>query len=322
MNIALYPFMMNNVNVLGYELDESYYDIQGAYGYNGVVTSSYEPLFIKKFYYELQRYCLSNNIIAEFTRFHPLLKNEEFSRGYLEINYNRPTVYIDLINSYNVIYENFAHSVKSNLKKAKENNLSASIYKHEYPYKKEFIEMYNETMKRVNVISKNAYDTNFFERTFNNLPIIHFVIFKDNMPIASAICLAHNNYLHIHLEVSRKEYWYLRPNDLLIKEIIQYGSDNGYTKIHLGGGRTVSPDDSLLRFKKKFSNLTSDFYIGGKIYDEKVYTNVCKQWNDRYQHLANKYKNNILKYKFTDDINYIQEDSDHLFDYDKYLLKK
>ena len=38
--ILLYPFLINSVNSLGYELDKEYYDIQGAYGYNGIVTSS------------------------------------------------------------------------------------------------------------------------------------------------------------------------------------------------------------------------------------------------------------------------------------------
>ena len=40
--IALYPFLINSINQLGYELDNEYFDIQGAYGYNGVVSSSYD----------------------------------------------------------------------------------------------------------------------------------------------------------------------------------------------------------------------------------------------------------------------------------------
>jgi hypothetical protein len=35
-NITLYPFLINSVNALGYNLDKEYFDIQGAYGYNGV----------------------------------------------------------------------------------------------------------------------------------------------------------------------------------------------------------------------------------------------------------------------------------------------
>ena len=47
--IALYPFLINSVNELGYDLDNEYFDIQGAYGYNGAVSSSYDEDIIKKF---------------------------------------------------------------------------------------------------------------------------------------------------------------------------------------------------------------------------------------------------------------------------------
>ncbi len=38
-NFALYPFLLNRINDLGYKLDKPYYDIRGAYGYNGVLSS-------------------------------------------------------------------------------------------------------------------------------------------------------------------------------------------------------------------------------------------------------------------------------------------
>jgi hypothetical protein len=48
-NIALYLFFINSVNELGYKLNNEYYDIQGAYGYNGVISSSYNIEFRRKF---------------------------------------------------------------------------------------------------------------------------------------------------------------------------------------------------------------------------------------------------------------------------------
>ena len=93
--IALYPFLINSVNELGYDLDAEYYDIQGAYGYNGVVTSSYKTNFREVFYQEFESYCNDNNIIAEFTRFHPLLGNYKFSETDLNIVFDRKTIFLD-----------------------------------------------------------------------------------------------------------------------------------------------------------------------------------------------------------------------------------
>lgn len=43
--VVLYPFLINPITTLGYKLDKEYYDIQGAYGYNGIITSSEDADF-------------------------------------------------------------------------------------------------------------------------------------------------------------------------------------------------------------------------------------------------------------------------------------
>ena len=68
--IALYPFLINSVNNLGYDLTDEYFDIQGAYGYNGVATSNNTISFKKKFQKTFCNYSNDSNIIAEFTTAH------------------------------------------------------------------------------------------------------------------------------------------------------------------------------------------------------------------------------------------------------------
>ena len=69
--IVLYPFLINPITPLGYKLDKEFYDIQGAYGYNGIITSSEDADFIAVFWKTFDAYCQENDIVAEFTRFHP-----------------------------------------------------------------------------------------------------------------------------------------------------------------------------------------------------------------------------------------------------------
>jgi len=87
--LALYPFLLNSVNNLGYSFDMEYYDLQGAYGYNGVVSSSFDPDFIDAFYQAFDKWCIERNVIAEFTRFHPLLRNQCFSTRHMKIFFDR-----------------------------------------------------------------------------------------------------------------------------------------------------------------------------------------------------------------------------------------
>ena len=113
--------------------------------------------FRKKFYSQFEDFCKQKYIIAEFIRFHPLLNNHEFARGYLNVIYNRQTVYINLIKSYNEVYGDYQPTVRGNILKAKENVLQVCIYQNEFPIKKEFDQMYYKTMNRVNAVKYSYF---------------------------------------------------------------------------------------------------------------------------------------------------------------------
>ena len=163
--LALYPFLLNRINDLGYELENSYYDIQGAYGYNGVVYSSNDPDFVKSFYHEFNKFCKEHNIVAEFTRFHPLLENYIFSKDFLDISYNRQTIYVDLTQKYDDIYRDYTRSIRQNLHTADANNLTLCTYQNVFPYKKDFFPMYRETMDRVNAERYLYFSDCYFDYT-------------------------------------------------------------------------------------------------------------------------------------------------------------
>ena len=113
--VALYPFLINSVNELGYNLNDEYYDIQGAYGYNGVISSSYNIEFRRKFFDAFNEYCKGNNIIAEFMRFHPLLNNYKFSNFFMKIIKDRYTVFLNLKKGYDLIWKDDYSSKNRNM---------------------------------------------------------------------------------------------------------------------------------------------------------------------------------------------------------------
>ena len=76
--VAIYPFLKNSIKSLGYKLDGEYFDIQGAYGYNGMISNTNEEIFLKECRSVFNRWCIEENIIAEFTRFHPIMQNEVY----------------------------------------------------------------------------------------------------------------------------------------------------------------------------------------------------------------------------------------------------
>ena len=117
-DIAMYPFLINSVNELGYNLSEEYFDIQGAYGYNGVATSNNTISFKNNFQENFCNFCRNYNIIAEFTRFNPILKNNKFS-DYLNPIKTNQDIIVDLkyseIDTWEKVYDS---SVRKNVNKA------------------------------------------------------------------------------------------------------------------------------------------------------------------------------------------------------------
>lgn len=296
-HFAMYPFLLNRINDLNYELNDDYYDIQGAYGYNGVVYSSNDPDFIRTFYIEFNQFCKDRNIIAEFTRFHPLLENHKFSEDYLNVIYNRQSVYVDLTKDYDEIYKSYSRKLRKELKIAKENDLLVLIFENDPMFKKEFIEMYKETMDKVNAERYLYFNHEYFNNLFLNVPITQFVVFSGSEPIASSLCIYDNYYFHGHLGCSKAAFLSLYPNSLIYDAKIRYAIEKKFKIYNLGGGRSIDENDSLLSFKKKFSKTINNFYIGKKVHNREVLQKIYEQWETKYSHLVDKYKNTFLKYR-------------------------
>jgi len=301
-DIILYPFLLNSVNSLGYSLDSEYYDIQGVYGYNGIITNNDHPEFIKKFNKHFTDYCINNNIIAEFTRFNPLLSNSVYSHNQLMVIEDRKTVVIDLSFKYEELWDNSYSSKNRNMiRKAKKLNYSTNVLTS--PGMKEidsFIEVYNNSMKRVNAEKYFFFQSSYFHDIFNLLKNNVFLI--NVLDQKSEVCCAGiffqcEKYFHYHLS-GRSENADNSANNFLIDRAIDFAMKNGAAFFHLGGGRSSMLNDSLLKFKTDFSKQLLSFSIGKKIHNPPIYSQVISQWEKKYPEKVEAHEKILLKYRF------------------------
>lgn len=297
--IALYPFLLNSVNNLGYHLDKQYFDIQGAYGYNGVISSCYSPQFIKVFHTAFNEYCNQTNIIAEFTRFHPLIKNQEFSKENMGINYDRKTMYIPLENNFNNIFKKFQTTTRKQINRCNTKyNIEVEFSRKNSSQIDIFYSIYCDTMKRANSIEYLYFNEKYFSDLISNTDSILMIAKLDSKPIAGLIFFCNNYYIHGHLGGTLTEYMHTSAFSLLYSEMIKTGIKTGCKYFHAGGGTTRESDDKLLQFKKNFSDTLTDFYIGKKIHNQNAYDEVVKQWESKNPDKSLIYKNLILKYRY------------------------
>ncbi|WP_434304814.1 lipid II:glycine glycyltransferase FemX [Clostridium botulinum] len=287
-NIAMYPFMLNEIN--GYNLNDKYYDIETAYGYGGPISNCLDAKFIKVFEKCFIDYCKQNNIIAEFIRFHPLIKNERLFNSNIEVLHNRTTVQLRLTKEIEKIWDEDIKSKNRNMiRKAEKSGLQVEENKDFETFKK----IYNSTMNKVDADDYYYFNNSYYEAIEKNNNYILLNVKKGNLVMASAIFIGYEEYFHYHLAGSLKEYLKFAPNNLLIWEAIKYAHRKGYKKMHFGGGLTNSKDDTLFKFKSSFSKNTADFYIGKRIHNKEVYDYLISEWEKN----NNKKAKMLLQYR-------------------------
>jgi len=300
-NIALYPFLINSVNALGFDMDKEYYDIQGAYGYNGVITNCYEPSFVDDFHQAFDKYCVENDIIAEFTRFHPLLENYKFSEKKLNVIFDRETVVLNLTQSYNEIWANEYSSKNRNMiRKAQKIGYSTDVLTKPSKAKiDQFIAIYHASMKKVGAGNYYFFNNEFFYNMFLYLKE-HAFLFnihdKGGQILCSSIFFHYGDYFHYHLS-GRAVDADNSVNNFLLDEAIKLAQGLGAKFFHFGGGRSTAANDSLLKFKGSFSKTRLPFYIGKKIHNQDIYDKIVKLWELKFPERKEKFKNLLLKYR-------------------------
>lgn len=246
-----------------------FFDVTTPYSYGGWLIEGDEDS--TKLFDAYEKWCKENHIISEFVRFHPVLRNHSYSKSFYNIRLLGKTVAIQL-SSKDGVWENITSKNRNMIRKARKNKVQ--IYHGNFPeiYEK-FRKIYNATMDRDNADDYYYFETKFYESIIKDLSY-HSQIFYaqlDEKVIAAAIILTANGRMNYHLSGSVKKYQNLAPTNLLLYEAAMWGNANGYKTFHLGGG-VGAQEDSLYQFKKSFNRgVNCQFYIGEKVYDEKLY---------------------------------------------------
>lgn len=270
------PFSINN---------EKYYDIVTPYGYGGPIITNVEKgstdVLVAEFIDEFQQYCEQNNIVSEFVRFHPLVENAYDFEKYYDTLHIRNTVGTNLENYKDPFQTEFSKSCRKNVRRALRSGVTFNIVEKPSDVSN-FKDIYYSTMDRNNAMDYYYFDEGYFnscvELFQDNLLLVEAVY--EEKVIAMGFYFVYKNYIHIHLSGTLSDYLYLSPAYVLRYGVTQWGKENGYKMIHHGGGRTNSPDDGLLKFKKQFGKNTEfQFFIGKKIWNKEIYKQLCQMRN-------------------------------------------
>ena len=293
-DVVLYPFLRNAITPLGYSLDKEYYDIQGAYGYNGIISSNHSTDFINLFWKAFDVWCYDNDIVAEFSRFHPILNNQLLASPKMKTIFSRHTVALDLTDDD--IWMNQISSKNRNMIRKAEKEGVIIVESDDYDT---FRKLYNGTMSDLHADNFYFFPPEYYneyKRAFNNNSFLCLAIYQEKV-IAGSMFMYSDDYAHYHLSARDRAYSRYAANNLILWYGIQKVKKLGCRWLHFGGGTTSDDNDSLLKFKRDFSKTVGEFWIGKRIHNQIVFDEIVRQWKTNYPESFALHYNKLLGYR-------------------------
>lgn len=269
-------------NVSGKEIDEELYDLETPYGYGGPVSNSLDEQFLCRAFGAYRDFCKEQNIVCEFIRFHPFNSLGNMA-SLFDMNLpERQVVIVDLEKSTEERRKLYSKTTRNIIKKA-EKKLTIETGSVELS---SFMEMYYETMQK-----NSASDFFYFQEDYFNalsaLEGVDLLATKKESTFASiGFFMCGKELAHYHLSANNQALAKENGNYLLLDAAFEHAKSKGCRYMMLGGGRTSSPDDSLFKFKSKFSPLTMPFYIAGLDFLPEKRQMLNQMWAEQHKDVS------------------------------------
>jgi len=276
----LIPLLKRPIPTNLYSISEPLYDVISPYGYpspllifssegknNLVVINQLLTTFIDM--------CRRTHIVSAFIRLHPLLEMPlQFIKEHGVLFLHGSTIAINLQLPLEELqirkrYKEYIQSLKKNGYIIRYNQWDI-----DYP---QFIELYYQTMTRINASPYYFFPVDYFYRLQDVLGDrleIAIAVNEKGEVVGGSLFTLCGDIVQYHLSGTATSHFKVPSIKLVLYETILRAKQNGYKILHLGGG-LGSRKDSLYSFKSGFSKWELDFYTYRVITDPLQYAYLC-----------------------------------------------
>jgi dTDP-4-amino-4,6-dideoxygalactose transaminase/CelD/BcsL family acetyltransferase involved in cellulose biosynthesis len=255
-------------------------DATSVYGYAGPVASHEripEPI-VRNFQGALKEALLERRVIAAFSSLHPLIAQHDLLAGLGECHATGRTISIDLtlpLEQQRAQYRGFN---KRLINKQRREGTVNCLHDQEKRYWSEFVDIYEETMRRVNAAQMYFFGDDYFSELARELgPALQlFVAVIGDKIAAAGLCTICNGIVQTYLGGTRDEFIEFSPMTLMIDTVRLWANEIGAHAFHLGGG-VGAQEDTLFQYKAGFSDRRHDFATWRFIVAPEIYRKLCEQ---------------------------------------------
>ena len=265
-------------------------DATSVYGYGGPIASHelIPKQVVRNFHTTLRKELVDRRVVTVFSRLHPLIAQKELLVGLGETRAVGQTVSVDLTLPLQDQWAGYSKKCRRIIDKAREAGVIC-IHDRERSYRREWVKIYQETMRRVNAPSSYFYDEEYFELLADELGAVLqlFVAIVDGSVAAAGLYTICDGIVQAHLGALRREYMKLSPTRLLDDTARLWAHESGARVFHLGGG-VGGQEDSLFQYKAGFSDRRHRAATWRWIVEAEIYRELCehRQRRDERQGLS------------------------------------
>lgn len=268
---------------------DNHVDANSVYGYTGPIGKGLDNAeFRQEAWNSIRGVWKNQNLVTVFTRFHPILENSSFFDG-LVGNMDTPgcvrfhlgrTVSIDLQADRDERRRSYKKVLRQEIQSAERAGIVVE-HDRQWTYFAQFGEMYRSTMLKNQASEKYCFSDEYLSSlretlgASGNLAVAHM----NGDPAAILLFTVCGEIAQAHLTGVNAQYHSLSPLKVLLDGVADITRSMGARYFHLGAGRGGF-EDSLFKFKCRFSPLRHDFDVGRWIINQRTHDELVREKSD------------------------------------------
>lgn len=273
------PYLLRSCNNIfdEFTICEEIFDIVSPNGYPGFLLNedaANTPEFLKLALDQLVNVLQTKNICSAFLRLHPIINQGCYAILPTELcHVSGQTVSIDLTLSEAEIWQQTRPEHRTHINRCKRAGFLAKILPLE-AYLDEFIEVYNQTMDRVNAKQYFYFNREYFQDLLDlEEKVFLCIVDLDSKVACAGIFTECCEIVQYHLGGTKTEFLKQAPSKLMFDYVRFWAKQRGNKFMHLGGG-VGAAQDSLYHFKVGFATDKHPFLTLRLITDKDKYSSL------------------------------------------------
>jgi serine/alanine adding enzyme len=247
-------------------------DVVTPYGYGGPAGAGLDPP-LAAFPAAYEAWCEQRGVVSSFVVFHPLLGNAEteaaarFHRAPLAGTVAWRLGDSDLLPAMHKHHRRL-------VRRAAAAGYDVAIEPRPESLD-EFVAVYEQTMRRAGASPFYLFPPAYWDALANGVPLVRVDVRSGGELLASVLGMGEPPWLHYHLGGATDAARGTGASHLALYSLACWGSEHGYTTLHLGGG-VGGRDDSLLEYKLRFApGGRTPVAIGKAVHDRAAYLRLA-----------------------------------------------